>query len=232
MTPPAVAEKDLGLLLQTPLFRGLAAAEVEELLGLGQASYASFQEGDYIYRRQPYERRLGIILAGRAQVTKVGAHGQRIIMNILTEGNLLGGATLFHEFDYYVMEITATTASKLLFLSQGGLERIFQADYRLVRNYIGYLSSRIYFLNRKIDGFTRTDARCRVLNYLADNLVEDQGQFKVCPPYSMKDLAAALNISRATLYRVLDDLIKEGIIYRQKGCIYPLDLGSLTGKDG
>ena len=143
---------------------------------------------------------------------------------------MLGGATLFHEFDYYVMEITATTASKLLFVPGPGedLPGGLPPGPQLHRLPV----SRIYFLNRKIDGFTRTDARCRVLNYLADNLVEDQGQFKVCPPYSMKDLAAALNISRATLYRVLDDLIKEGIIYRQKGCIYPLDLGSLTGKDG
>ena len=102
-------------------------------------------------------------------MSKILDDGQKMIMNILSEGSLVGGATLFHDFDYYVVEITATVDTKLLFLSQAALERMFQADYRLARNYISYLSSRIYFLNHKIDRFTRSSAERKVLDYLADN---------------------------------------------------------------
>ncbi len=43
----------------------------------------------------------------------------------------------------------------------------------------------------------------------------------------MKDLAAALNISRASLYRVLDNLEKEGVIQREQDCISIKDISRI-----
>lgn len=217
------------LLLHTPLFTGLTVAELNRCLAVAGVTYGRFEKGEVIYQRSNYQRRLGIILEGCVQVSKILDDGQKMIMNILSEGSLVGGATLFHDFDYYVVEITATVDTKLLFLSQAALERMFQADYRLARNYISYLSSRIYFLNHKIDRFTRSSAKRKVLDYLADNAAPSNGGHEVCLIlYSMKDLAAALNISRASLYRVLDNLVEEGIIQRDQNCIHIQDVSRLT----
>ncbi len=216
------------VLLHTPLFKGLTVAELDRCLAIAGAVYGRFAKGEVIYQRNHYERRLGIILEGCVKVNKVSDDGQKIIMNILSEGSLVGGATLFHDFDYYVVEITATMDTNLLFLSQAALERMFQADYRLARNYISYLSSRIYFLNHKIDRFTRSSAERKLMDYLADNAVESNGGHEVCLLYTMKDLAAALNISRASLYRVLDNLEKEGIIQKEQNCIRIKDINQIT----
>jgi CRP-like cAMP-binding protein len=216
------------MLLQTPLFRGLTVAELDSCLASTGVTCGCFEKGEVIYHPRHYERRLGIILEGRLKVSKVLDDDQKMIMNILSEGNLVGGVTLFHSFSHYVVEITATTDTHLLFISQAALERMFQADYRLARNYISYLSSRIYFLNHKIERFTRPGAERKLLDYLADNAVESNGGYEVCLPYSMKDLAAALNISRASLYRVLDNLEKEGVIQREQDCISIKDISRLT----
>jgi CRP-like cAMP-binding protein len=215
------------VLLHTPLFKGLTVADLDSCLAMADAAHGRFAKGEIIYHRNHYERRLGIILEGCVKVNKVLADGQKIIMNILSEGNLVGGATLFHNFDYYVVEIIATMDTNLLFLSQAALDMMFQADYRLARNYISYLSSRIYFLNQKIDRFTQSSAERKLLDYLADNVVESDGGHEVCLLYSMKDLAAALNISRASLYRVLDNLEKEGIIQKKQNCIRIQDINRI-----
>ena len=55
-----------------------------------------------------------------------------------------------------------------------------------------------------------------MLDYTNHINVESDGGTKFASLYSMKDLAAALNISRASLYRVLMNLEKEGIIQRSK----------------
>ena len=44
----------------------------------------------------------------------------------------------------------------------------------------------------------------------------------------MKDLAAALNISRASLYRVLDNLEKEGVIQKDQDCIRIKDINLIA----
>ncbi|MGI6163941.1 MAG: Crp/Fnr family transcriptional regulator [Bacillota bacterium] len=223
-----ITDRHKVLLLQTPLFKGLTAAELDSCLAIEGVAWDRFEKGEVIYHPNHYERRLGIILEGRLKVSKVLDDDQKMIMNILSEGNLVGGVTLFHSFSHYVVEITATTDTHLLFISQAALERMFQADYRLARNYISYLSSRIYFLNHKIERFTRPGAERKLLDYLADNAVESNGGYEVCLPYSMKDLAAALNISRASLYRVLDNLEKEGVIQREQDCISIKDISRLT----
>jgi CRP-like cAMP-binding protein len=215
------------ILLQTPLFTRLTAAELDSCLAIEGVAWDRFEKGEVIYHPNHYERRLGIILDGRVKVSKILDDGQKMIMNVLSEGNLVGGVTLFHDFSHYVVEITATTDTKLLFISQDALERMFQADYHLARNYISYLSSRIYFLNHKIERFTRPGAERKFLDYLADNVVESNGGHEVCLPYSMKDLAAALNISRASLYRVLDNLEKEGVIQREQDCISIKDISRI-----
>lgn len=228
MVAAEITDRQKEVLLHTPLFMGLTVAELDRVLAIAGTAYGRFAKGEVIYHRNRYERRLGIILEGCVKVSKVSDDGQKVIMNVLSEGSLVGGATLFHNFSYYVVEITATMDTNLLFLSQAALERMFKADYRLARNYISYLSSRIYFLNHKIDRFMQSSAERKLLDYLADNATLSDGGYEVCLLYSMKDLAAALNISRASLYRVLDNLEKEGIIQKEQNRIRIKDINHIT----
>ena len=181
MVAAEITDRHKVLLLQTPLFKGLTAAELDSCLAIEGVAWDRFEKGEVIYHPNHYERRLGIILDGRVKVSKILDDGQKMIMNVLSEGNLIGGVTLFHNFSHYVVEIKATTDTRLLFISQAALERMFKADYRLARNYISYLSSRIYFLNRKIERFTRPHAERKLLDYLADNAVESNGGHEVYP---------------------------------------------------
>ena len=74
----------------------------------------------------------------------------------------------------------------------------------LALNYIKFLSGRIEFLNLKIDAFTATDAAQKLSLYLYNSTSEETK--------NLTELAKRLNMGRASLYRAVEALEKEGII--------------------
>ena len=81
----------------------------------------------------------------------------------------------------------------------------------MLYNYIGFLSDRIRFLNRKIKFFTSGTAERRLALYL-DSFPEDS--FKI--DESMSAVADMLDIGRASLYRAFDRLTEDGFIRRER----------------
>lgn len=174
----------LSLLARSMLFEGMEPGSIARLLE-GRCELVSFAKGEVIYSPSRYRRSLGILLAGRAEVTKSGQEGRQVAMNLLTPPMAFGVAALFHPVTEYVTQVTALADSQVLFISQEQLEEIFQLDYGTVRRYIAFLSGRICFLNRRIDAFTTVGAPQRLAAFLADSAQPAGGrrcQAGVCSP--------------------------------------------------
>lgn len=207
---PAFAKRYASQLEKVFLFRGLAPEEIEALLvrkGVGQARYA---QGEVILSRDMGEARLGILLAGRAAVTKETGGGA-LHMGELIPPALFGMAALFagEQNNTYPTCVRAKEPCVAFCIEEATLRALMREDGRLMDNYLHYLTGRIHFLNARIEGLTHPAAKSRVLLYLMQNAV-DGGVTQ-----SLTTLARALNISRATLYRTLDALEQEGAIRRE-----------------
>lgn len=192
------------------LFAEIPPEQAGEFAGWGDLQ--RFGDGQVIYSARRFRRAIGLLLEGGARIySPSGAP-----LNTLGPGACFGAAALFNPSQRYVSRIVAWGQTSAAFYTDGQLERMFAQNPRVARNYIAFLSQRIQFLNDKIGSFTTPTAQARAARWLLQRGPEIQ-----VPNYTR--LADELNLGRASLYRALDALERQGCLTRQGGHITLLD---------
>lgn len=207
------------ILSQCFLFRGASPSPAVWAI-LEQCPVRQYHRGEVIYSRQQFQRAVGILLSGGADILK----GHGVVLNTLGPGDSFGVAGLFTQNKHYVSTVSANRPTCVLLLTGQHLQELFAADGTIALRYIGFLSDRICFLNRKLDSFTASSAEARIALYL---LEQAQGnRVQISGGYA--GLSRQLGIGRASLYRCLDSLEATGILARQDREILLLDLDRLA----
>ena len=206
------------LLAGTFLFRG-APREAAELARTDpRALRRRAARGEVLYDPRHFQRSLGVVLEGRIQVNK-----GPLIMSVLGPGELFGAAALFNDRPDYATTLTARSPCRLLFFPQALVEEWMERWPQVGRSYVTYLSQRIWFLSGKIDALTAGTAGRKVAQYL----LAHEGEGRVELDCSLTGLAGRLGVSRASLYRALDDLRDRGAIAHRGRTIRILDQAAL-----
>ena len=215
-----ITSGELELIMHTQVFRGVSESIVKKLISNGNGELKAYTSGSIVYSPSSFSRSLGIVLSGSLRVTKENADGHSIVMSTLGKGSVFGAAALFNNETEYVTKITAAENSRVILFPQRLVERLLQQEPSFAFNYVKYLSERILFLNRKIYFLTAGTAEQKLANFILENFTE--GEAKKLP-MTMESLASALNISRASLYRVLDVLTDNGIIVKDGKSLCMID---------
>lgn len=197
-------------LIGCKLFARLSSEETEKIVN-EYASYYSCKKNNIIFSETKYKRAIVIILSGSASVTK-NTDNAKILMNILSKGDIFGMAALFHEEDFFLTEITALEPVTMLVIEKESLLKIFSEYPVVAENYITILSEKIHFLNKKINTYTKSESIGKVASMILQ--YADSEQKISVLPYSITRTADALNTGRASVYRAFDALEKSGAIRR------------------
>ena len=206
------SDNDIDIIMHTPLLKGAPVSVLNRVLSVSGYDYKEYKKDETVYSRSSFSRSLGVVLDGALSVTKENADGKRIVMSTLYRGSMFGAAALFNSENEFATDICASEDSRIVFFSQKIVTRLIENEPKIAVNYIGYLSERILFLNRKIYFLTAGTAEQRLSSYLLNNLSEFD--FAVLPMPMVK-VAATLNISRASLYRALDAILSSGAVERK-----------------
>lgn len=211
---------DFDALRKTPLFFDFSAEQLQEVLQRGGVSTARFDGGQTIYTPTQFVNSLGVVLAGAAMVQKQGGCNT-MLMSVLCAGDLFGAASLFQDANQpYVVSIRAMTPVRALLVEEPVFVGLLHEDGRLMERYLRYLTDRVRFLNRRIEGFVQPTVEERLMLLLQ----QYAGEGGICKlPFSLSALSDALCVSRATLYRAMDALQAAGRIRRDRRTIvlYP-----------
>lgn len=195
------------------------SAENETLKKISRCTVRNFNSSEPIYSTDSYQKCLGVILSGRVEM--FGTSGNNTVrLNSAAVGDVFGAAALFGSSDRYVSVVRAKTAAEVLFISESEMERFIRSDSSLALAYIGFLSDRIRFLNRKITSFTAKNADAATAQAL---LEKGEDEFKV----NMSRLCKQLDIGRTSLYRSFENLVRLGIIEYSEGTVKILDRKAL-----
>lgn len=173
----------------------------------------SYAKNDIVFSNKNYSPVLCIIIKGEARVSK----GETVISH-LKDGEIFGAAFLYNQSYEFENTVTALTPLKVVIIEQSGIDTLIQNDSSIPFNYISYLSERIGFLNSKIEGYTKPNAEEKLMLYLKKNADINNGKCEIS--VSMTELSHVLQISRASLYRVIENLENQGKICRDGKKIY------------
>ena len=169
-----------------------------------------FKKGEIIYSNTVFNNAIGFIIKGSAFA--VSNNQSEVFLKIFSENMCFGAAALFGGDDTYVSTITAKTNCEILFLDEALLTEIFEKYPQTAINYITFLSDKVRFLNNKLCVISCMSAEDTVLTYL-QNTCDNNGYADI--PKNMTLFAKMLGLSRASLYRVLYSLEKQGNILKE-----------------
>jgi CRP-like cAMP-binding protein len=200
------------------LLKGTDRSLIDRIKNDIRCEIHDYSAGQIIYSRDCFRRSLGFLMAGNAIVRSSGA-----IMRRLLEGSAFGAAALFSDKEHYVTEIEAESACRVAFLDESLVIDIMQTDFRAVQNYIRFQSDRINFLNMLIDGYSAQSIDSKLAHFLISS--EDGNEISL--EFNMSKLSEALGIGRASLYRVLGAMEKDGILRRDGKQIRIIDIAAL-----
>lgn len=200
------------------LFRGLSdeeAAAVCAQIGAPER----MEKGAPVYTERTFRRALGVVLSGELRVTRIGADGRRRTHNRLLPGDAFGAAALYggDADEPFVTEVIAYKASTVQFIPEARLTALCRSDPRIAENYIRFLTGRIRFLNRAMNGAGGGRAEDKLRRFLLSH-ADEAGRVRL--PCTMSGLSARLDIGRSSLYRALDELSSSGFLRRDGKEIY------------
>ena len=213
-------EEALRTLARAELFQAVPEDRLRRAAEDPDCLRETFARGEVIYSPDRFRRCLGVFLSGRARVTK-GA----LVMSNLERGSLFGAAALFHRRDRYETTITALTPCAVAFFPEALVAGLLDDCPPFRRSYIAYLSERIHFLSRKVEGLTASSVTGKLARWLLET-----GRTEVSCPAT--ELSRRLDVSRASLYRSFEELETAGAIRRTGKTIAILDRRVLEQQNG
>ena len=202
-----LAEKDLQKLSSHPLFRETSASFLHEALALHGRGGVAFSDGESLCSPEETAHALGFLLKGRA-VVHTTDESRTVLLRFLGADDVFGIAGLFSG-EAPVSRITASGACRCVLFSEEAVSYLLEKDASFRKNYIGFLTGRIRFLNRKIEYLTAGSAERRLALYLAS-----LGDGRVRLQDSITSLSDLLNLGRASLYRAFDRLCQDGYLIK------------------
>ncbi|AJD30741.1 hypothetical protein A0J52_03165 [Clostridium sporogenes] len=202
----ALSIDNLKIIKENVIFKDLDLEKLEGIFSNVSYSIKCFKKGECIFSELNKNKYIGIILKGEMQAKKYHYSGKEIILNKMKKGDVIGISSLGNRQDFFPTEIIAVKDSRVLIIENKEYINILKSDTMLLDNYFTYVSEKIYFLNKRIEGFTSENALERLVCFLESEKIRGYNKDKIKVEFTKEELCKYLSISRASLYRALKKL--------------------------
>ena len=196
-------------LLNTFLFSDFSIEELKEALSPEKIEIKSFERNDVIYSTDCFERKLGFVYDGECVVCSHGNQKDPTSLNTLSKYQSFGIITVFSGYEQFPTTVYAKKKTTVVFLNQSTVNDLVLKNGSVSVNIIKFLSNKVLFLNDKIATFSSSDVEQKLLSYLK-NLVKKENKYQF--EFNKAQVANAIGVGRASLYRAMSALAEQGII--------------------
>lgn len=203
------------ILTQSPLFRGLTSKQVAAFVDAAHTVIKDYKKNNFIALTGEPMEGIGVVLEGRAHLTRENTLGQRAIVTDLTESQMFGEALLFTDKPSWPATIQTAMPTKVLFLPASAFTELVPGcepyQTQLLINLLHDMSEKALLLTRKVHYLTLKGMREKIFAYLID-IYKKQATPNLTLPHNRQEMADVLNVSRTAMSRELSRLAAEGII--------------------
>lgn len=202
-------------LLNSPLFRGVPAEEVDTMLPCLAASRRAYKRGERVMRAGAVATRIGVLLDGRLHVEMPDAWGNVSVLESVSPGEPFAVAYACGSKGVLDVDVVADVDSVVATLDVARVlhpcEKQCACHGTLVRNLLVSMSNKNIAMNRRAMATAPKTVRGKILAYLSMQQTL-AGSVEFAIPFTQEKLASYLGVDRSTLSAELSALRKEGVI--------------------
>lgn len=215
------------ILVQSPVFKGLKEADLEEIFGKKHHFTKKYEVGEMIAFNGDICNHLMFILEGSVKGEMVDFSGKTIKIEDIGAPRVLASAFLFGKKNTFPVNILANEKTKVLFIPKYEFMKMLQADIRILQNYMNSVSSRAQFLSDKIRFLSFKTIKGKIAHYLMTHLEKDGKTIII--KHTQQELSELFGIARPSLARSLGEMEEEGLIKSERKIISILDPEKIRG---
>jgi CRP-like cAMP-binding protein len=214
------------VLLNCALFKNKSLNEIEALLLKTQSRIDNFSESEIIFSPVQNDDQMGIILSGEVNVQKLFPTGKVVIIERKKNADMIAESSIFSKLDYYSDTFAACKPCQVLLISKNDLLKLFKLDPVILLNFLEHVSNSTLILKNKIGILSLDSIREKIAGYLIHDYKINQSCM-ITLPFSKKEWAEYMDVSRTSLSRELRGLEQEGILSFHKRTIEIKDMDRL-----
>lgn len=198
-----------------PLFAGIEPEAVQSMLACFNPVVRTYKKNEYLTVAGENFTGVGVILAGRAMVTKENAAGNRVILNTLQAGDVFGEMVAFTKEKVWPATVLAQQRTEAFFLPSekivGSCPRQCRSHRLLITNMLRILSEKALMLNKKVEYLTIKSLRGKIAVFLLEQAKKAKAATFMLP-FNRNEWAEFFNVARPSLSRELGKMKAEGLI--------------------
>lgn len=223
--------QELELLQNTPLFAGISAPELKELLSWLAPVRRQYHKGEIVLMAGYPAREIGVVVEGLVQGAKPTGDGRQLAVGQFGPGGVFGDVLASGRRESPVT-LTALCDTQVLFVPVQALcsatGAVPMGHARLVQNLLRIISDKYFELDRRLDLLLLKSLRGRLCLFLMQEAAAAHSN-TFCIPLNRAQLAEYLGCERSALCRELSRMQKDGLIETYRGSfklLQPAALGA------
>lgn len=201
------------------IFEGIAESEIYEVLDCLEAEEKRYQKDEIIYHMGDKVTRMGLILSGSVNISRLDVWGGQYILEHIESGEVFAEVYACVPEEPLMVEVAAAEDVELLFLDGGRMMQTCGEACRhhgqLLRNLLEVMAEKNLNLTRKMNYLTQKSIRERLLSYLSFQAMK-QGTYQFEIPFNRQQLADYLSVERSALSGELSKMKKDGLLTYKK----------------
>ena len=208
----------LKVLERSPLFSGIAPADMSSILRCLGAKSLRFRKNEIIQMAGDQPKNIGIVLSGQLQIFKDDSFGNRTLLTSILPAEIYGESICCAGLTESPVSVMAMDNSMILSLAFPDILKTCSnaCDFhgKLIENMMFVLARKNIFLQNRMDILTEKSLRTKIMIYL-ESFVPTQGG-DITIPLNREQMAAYLCVDRSALSHELIKMKDDGLIRYQR----------------
>ena len=177
-----------------------------------------YKKKEFIYSENHDAKDIFIITEGKVKIGYFNANGDEIVTTILKRGELFGESAIFGESHRKEFAQSIDNKTSICSVTINQVQKLMKSNQAFSFKIYKFIGFKIKKTERHLKLLLHKDAKTRLLEFLKDLNVEYGMYCKknscniISHPYTQKDIASLLAVSRPTLNILLNKLEKDKLI--------------------
>ncbi len=208
------------------MFKGIAPGDLTNMLDCLSASVHDYAKHAAIFFAGIPAERVGIVLAGTAQVVRDDIFGNRTILTTLDQGDMFGETFACAGVETLPVSVLATEECTVLLVDYRKIIVTCPSSCmfhnKMIENMMQILAQKNLVLNQKIEAVSARTTREKLIVYLTAQAGRAGSRsFEI--PFNRQELADYLSVDRSAMSAELGRMRDEGILEFHKNSFEILD---------